>query len=395
LTTSVGERTHVVVLQSVQPIGSDLGAAFPAERFEVRILTNGRIDEAIRPGVSATVPVEVAPLERWAERVREIAGDGPLELITNDEYCLEECAALRRRLGLPPRLEVSLAPYRDKVLMKEALTVAGVAVPSFLALEPVPPAGEATAEDILGALGPRIVVKPRREANNRGVAAIDSQAELERWLGSHSGESGWEAESFLDGAVFHANALVQDGRVRPLLVGEYIGSPLALEGGGAIGSVTVPEETWAAQQGQALNRRVVETLGGAGRFVIHTEFVLEQSGRAVFLETAARAPGGLISEIAALRVGVHLEQLNLRLQVGEGAPTQTPTGMFSAWLWFPRQKEGGSRPPTPRCEHHLEVLPEASAIAHSLLAWDPDLERLREEVRATGLAAGYLESRLD
>jgi biotin carboxylase len=310
----LGGTLQVVVLQSVQPIGSDLSAAFPAELFDLRILTSGRIADAIRPGVSTTVPVEVTPLERWAPRLREIAADGPVELVTNDEYCLEACARLRRGLGLPPRLDMPLAPYRDKVLMKEALTAAGIVVPAFLSFEPVPRASESTVEEIFGALGPRIVVKPRREANNRGVAAIDSRAELEGWLGAHAGEGSWEAESFVEGTIFHANALVLDGQVRPLLVGEYVGSPLALEGGGAIGSVTIPQEARAAQLGRVLNRRVAKALGDTGRFVIHTEFVREPSGRVVFLETAARAPGALVSEMAALHAGVHLEQLNLRLR---------------------------------------------------------------------------------
>ncbi|HEX4464086.1 MAG TPA: hypothetical protein VH042_05530 [Solirubrobacterales bacterium] len=380
MTTPVDEKTQVVVLQSVQPIAGDLDAAFPLERFEPRILTDGPIENALRPWVPATVPVEVAPAGSWGERLREAAADRRLELVTNDEYCLERCATLRRDLELPQRLGVSVALYRDKVLMKETLAAAGVAVPAFLPLEPVPPPSEAAAEEILGALGPRIVVKPRREANNRGVVAIDSAAGLERWLRVHAGERGWEAESFLEGTLFHANALVQDGRVRPLLVGEYIGSPLALEGGGAIGSIAIAPEEEVAEQGEALNRAVVAALGGAGQFVIHTEFVREPSGRAVFLETAARAPGGLISEIAVLHSGVHLEYLNLRVQAGEPGASPVPTGVSAAWLWFPRPAAGEARPPAISCEHRVEILPAPYPIACSLLAWDADPARLREEI---------------
>lgn len=381
MTNPIGARTQLVALHLVQPIGSDLDAAFPAERFEVRILTGGPIEDAVRPWVPVTVPVESAPTESWAERLREIAGGGRLEVVTNDEYCLELCAELRRELGLPPRLDVPLASYRDKVLMKAALTEAGVAVPTFLSLDPVPPASEAVVGEILGALGSRIVVKPRREANNRGVTAIDSPAKLGRWLRAHGGETGWEVERFLEGDVFHVNAVVEDGQVKPLLVGEYVGSPLALEGGGAIGSITIPSEAAVAEEGRALNRRVVEALGGGGRFVIHTEFVREPSGRLVLLETAARAPGGLVSEVAVLHLGVHLEQLNFALQAGEAGMAPVPTGVFSAWLWFPRSEEGNGPPPAPRCEHRLEILPPTSSIAYSLLVWDSDPERLREEVR--------------
>jgi len=125
---------------------------------------------------------------------------------------------------------------------------------------------------------------------------------------------------------------------------------------------------------------VVAALGGAGKFVIHTEFVREPSGRAVFLETAARAPGGLISEIAVLHSGVHLEHLNLRVQAGEPGAAPVPTGVSAAWLWFPRSAADPTRPPALRCEHRLEVLPAPYPIACSLLAWDADPERLREEI---------------
>jgi hypothetical protein len=272
--------------------------------------------------------------------------------------------------------------------MKKALAGAGVAVPAFLPLDPVPAPEAGAVREILAALGPRIVVKPRREANNRGVAVFGSPAGLERWLGDHVGEEGWEAESFIEGTMFHANALVEDGRVTPLLVGEYLGSPLALEAGGAIGSVAIPSDAPAAAQGRALGREVVATLGGEGRFVTHTEFIREPSGRAVFLETAARAPGGLISEIAESSVGVHLELLNLRVQVGEIAAAPVPTGMFAAWLWFPRPAGGGIRPPAPRCEHRLEVLPAPYPIACSLLAWHPDPAHLSAEMRRVAPRSG-------
>lgn len=387
MTYPPGAKIQLVVLQLVQPIGGDVEMAFPADRFETRILTGGPSEDAVRPWVPTTVSVESKPREAWAERLRELADRGPLEVVTNDEFCLELCAELRRRLGLPARVEVPFDSYRDKVAMKRALAAAGVPVPAFLALDPVPPASEAAVEEVFRTLGPRVVVKPRREANNRGVVPIASREELRRWLGAHAGEAGWEAERFVEGGVFHANAAVEDGEVTPLLVGEYLGSPLELEEGGPIGSATVPGDAPVAEDARTLNRRVVEALGGGGRFVIHTEFVREPSGRLVVLETAARAPGGLVSDIATLHVGVHLEQLNLMMQAGEPAPAPVPSGVHSAWLWFPRIGAGDTRPPAPSCEHRLEALPASSPIAWSLIAWDSDPERLRRALVPTRQAA--------
>jgi hypothetical protein len=133
-----------------------------------------------------------------------------------------------------------------------------------------------------------------------------------------------------------------------------------------------------------LNERVIRALGADGRFVVHTELVLTESGRAVVLESAARAPGALVSEIAAIHAGVQLEKVNLRLQAGEAAPRPQPTGQHAAWLWFPTSGRvpDRARRAALRSDHRLQIMPTGTFPAASYMAWGTDREALGRDLSA-------------
>ncbi len=369
---------RVVVLHARQPLLVDLLETFPPDRFEVSVLTEAEPAAVFRPGTPNLAPVVHAPRAEWHERMASMSRDGDApEIVTNDEYCTVECARLRERAGLTSRHPATLGAYRDKVVMKSVLAEAGVDVPRHLALDEVP---DVSADALVSELGLPLVVKPREESNNRGVEVIDGRARLDAWLAERDALAGWEAEAFVAGRMLHANALVDDGAVTPMLVGEYTSSLLGLGWGRPVGGVTVADPVAAV--GHELNERVVAALGAGGRFVVHTEFVVTEDGRAVVLETAARAPGALVSEMAFLHAGVQLEKANLRVQAGEPAPARRDTGLHAAWMWFPLPAERPERlhRPALRSDYRLQLLPEGTFLAASLLVWNPDPEALRADL---------------
>jgi hypothetical protein len=365
----------VVVLHAKQAIGPGLAAAFLAyDRFRVLIWTSGDVAWVFRDGVQPH-GVAIEPLPAGAaDRLREAAREGPIEVVTNDEYCLRPCADLRAALGLPPRLPPDLEAWTDKVCMKDRLRTAGIATPDFVSLDPVPepPEGLRSADG----LGLPLVVKPRRESNNRGIGVLRSRAELASWLEEHRGQAGWEAESFVEGRLHHANALVVDGRVAPVQVAVYTAPLLAFNEGRPAGGVTLPEDHPDAVAGRSLNAGVLRALGGRGSFVVHTEFFVTRAGEAVFLETAARAPGALVSEMAEIHAGVHLERASFLLQAGEAPPQPRPGGRHAAWLWFPDPRVLPGRGAVGRrlrSEHTLEVQRVGPYFMPAgLLAWNVD-----------------------
>jgi len=379
---TIGEKT-VVVLHAKQAIGPGLAAAFLTNgRFDVRVWTSGDPAWVFRDGVRpAGIAVEPIPAGA-ADRLRDLARERPVEVVTNDEYCLHASAELRAALALPPRLPAGLDAWTDKVLMKACLRAAGIATPDFVALDPVP--GPHAAGPLAERLGLPLVAKPRREANNRGIGVLRSEPELATWLEEHAGRPGWEAESFVEGRLHHADALVVGGRVAHVLVGAYTAPLLAFSEGRPAGGVTLPEDHADAVAGRRVNEGTVAALGGGGSFVAHTEFFVTPAGEAVFLETAARAPGALVSEIAQVHAGVHLEQASFLLQAGEEVPSPRPTGRYAAWLWFPdpRVLPGPDAVAGRLCsEHTFEVQRVGPYFTPAaLLAWNADHGRLLHDL---------------
>jgi hypothetical protein len=179
-------------------------------------------------------------------------------------------------------------------------------------------------------------VKPRREANSRGVEVLPDAEAVLGWLARHDGEPGWQVDEFVDGALGHVNALVRHGDVRPVQAGRYLGPLLGFDRGRVLGGWTLPAHSPQAVAAHELNERVVHALGSDGEFVVHTEFATTPDGRLVVLETAARAPGASVSELARVHAGVQLEVAHLRLQAGLPVPEPDPThGRQGAWLWLP------------------------------------------------------------
>ncbi len=335
-TAAPSARPRVVVLHSRQPLTTHPDEAFPPDQFDVVVLTDADPATVLREDIEGP-PVRVvrAPRDEWESVVRAAPG-GHAEVVSNDEYCLVECARLRAATGLPARHPARIEGYRDKVFMKRRLEAAGVPVPRHLSFEPVVTASRTVADHVVATVGLPAVAKPRGEANSRGVEVLADAAAVLAWLSRHDGEAGWQVDEFVTGDLGHVNAVVRHGDVRPVQVGRYLGPLLGLNHGRVLAGWTVPADTPEAAAAHKFNARVVAALGSDGDFVVHTEFATTPDGRLVVLETAARAPGASVSETARVHAGVQLEVAHLRLQAGLPVPEPDHSaGSQAAWLWLP------------------------------------------------------------
>jgi hypothetical protein len=357
---------EVAVLHSFQPIGRGLAAALPPSEFAVRVLTTAPPEAVFRPDVRPEA-IEVEQVtDEWRTTVlpRLVADDG-LEVVTNDELCLDLCARLRAssgRTSIPPD---QLAAYTDKVSLKTRLGAAGVSVPRFLQLDLATTSPAQAVRDVVENVGLPAVVKPLRGAYNIGVAVLSTADELEAWLTEHGDEPGWQVESFAGGRLCHANAVVTGGRVTPVIVGAYTGAPLEVMRGAALGSVTVPPSHPLRALGFELLERVTGALGTAGGFVLHVEF-FHDGDDAVVIDVACRAPGALVADVAELTTGVNLEEASFRLQTGRPLPEPRDSDLAAGWLWC----AGRTRART------------------ALLAWSLDFERLVADIAAAAQDRG-------
>lgn len=382
----------VVVLQSRQRLTTDLQDLAD----EIVVITDQLAAPVMREDVAGRLPqIRRIPREAWPAALTDLATSSHVDVVTNDEYCLETCQSLRSTLKLPPRHPSLLAAYLDKVVMKTRLREGGVATPRFLAFDRVESTDDSVGM-ILHEIGLPAVVKPRQQANSRGVRVLRDRASLHDWLIKQDGESDWQIDEYIEGSQYHVNAIVRHGEVLPVMVGRYLGPLLGLPSGHKLGGMSLSNDDPLSLRAHALNARVVESLGSDGDFIVHTEFIVDASDRLVVIESAARAPGAMLPEISRLTTGTQLEWANLALQLGRDIALPRDTGMHAGWMWVPVMP--GHRidnVPSFDSSHvvHVSVLGRDGnnglhgALGASLLCWSAERSQVDRDIALAADAA--------
>lgn len=240
--------------------------------------------------------------------IREYSAE---RIVAVHEKVMMVAAELRDEFGLPgPGVETTRL-FRDKVRMKQVVIEANAArVPAFAPLD--------TMEDLRAwdwSTG-RKVIKSRLGAGSQDVYFADTLAEAERLAGRLDLSGGsFEVEEFIDGPMYHCDAIVQDGDVRFAAVCEYISKPGDFVPGGVGGSILLSPDDLLCKRVLELNARVLKALG-LQEGATHLEVFHTAEDDLVFCEVAARPGGGGIDRIIENSYGVNILEASLRLQAG-------------------------------------------------------------------------------
>ncbi|HZM76386.1 MAG TPA: hypothetical protein VFC19_11695 [Candidatus Limnocylindrales bacterium] len=231
-------------------------------------------------------------------------------VIALHEKSLLHAAALRSRLGIPGMPYETALLFRDKVAMKTAVRQARVRVPQF---KPVDSAADLVAP--AWPEGARKVLKSRYGVGGDEAYIVDSLAQANAaWQRVSPAPGRYEIEEYIDGVMYHCDAVVSDGRVHFASVCEYFAKPGDF-GPGRVGSSVLLPSGPLRDRIIELNAVVLNTLGMCDG-VTHLEVFHTPADELVFCEVAARPGGGGIDRINVLAYGVHLVEAALRLEAG-------------------------------------------------------------------------------
>ncbi|UYH51404.1 hypothetical protein N5W20_00530 [Candidatus Kirkpatrickella diaphorinae] len=264
-------------------------------------------------------------------------------IISLSEYELLDAAKLRAWLGVPGASVDEVNLVRDKVLMKKAVSEAGLRVPRFLPLpslldgpESAPwtgttvlkPHNGASSEDVRVFSSPdqaRAAIKSRTS----GIARLDN---------APSAITEYEVEEFVTGNILHFDGLVANGQLLTITASRYVGTCLGYAQGQPLGSYHFPimpfQREWAAKALSAVGIR-------QGSF--HLE-AIEQEGL-VFLEVGNRVGGADVVETFERATGVHMPSQELSILL-DGRPLRPlPLTQISpiwhGWFVFPGHAHAG------------------------------------------------------
>jgi len=256
--------------------------------------------------------------ESVAEAVSRFGQAHPIDAVVGvDDLTTVVAAAVAQRLGLPANSVTAAAATRDKHVMRQRLSEAGVPEPGF---RPI------SLDDDLavaaGDIGYPCVLKPLRLSASRGVIRADTPAEFGaacRRIAEILKQAGDPsrtllAEEFIPGREVALEGLLVGGALHTLALFD---KPDPLDGPFFEETIYVtPSRLPAAEQARiSTDTARAATALGLEEGPIHAELRINARGPFV-IEVAARSIGGLCSRTLRFGTGMTLEELILRHALG-------------------------------------------------------------------------------
>jgi hypothetical protein len=255
-------------------------------------------------------------------------------IVSMSEYELLDAARLRQRFNVPGASVEQVALVRNKVLMKGAVSRAGLRVPDFMPLQ-------AFLDDHRSARWRgKTVLKPHSGASSVDISVFDTPAHACHVIrqqisnGSLANPQDYQVEAFINGPIHHYDGLVRNGRILALTSSRYIGTCLAyMDRARPLGSYQL---TTTAHTHAWVSRVLAAVALREGSF--HLEAIIDK-GQPVFLEIGNRVGGADVVPTFELATGLHLPSLELRIHVSEVDDGRFPQTMASpssfGWFVFP------------------------------------------------------------
>ena len=147
----------------------------------------------------------------------------------------------------------------------------------------------------------------------------------------------YEVDEFIEGDLYHCDAIVTGGQVRVMLSGKYFFPLASFFDDKVCGSVALSVEDEAHRELAALNVKVLKALGMPNG-VYHLEAFRTHLGELIFLEVGARPAGALVPEMYEKAFDINLHEAHILAQVCGESPVQPRKLFESFWLWVPPQE---------------------------------------------------------
>ena len=234
-------------------------------------------------------------------------------LVCFDEGNVAVSDAARCQFKLTNQAHTNIELFRNKLKMKQAVKAAGLKTPDFISLEN-PDMIE--FENLKELLDIPFVIKPVDSAGSNDVYVIKDEEQLSRAQKRIIGlDTVFEAESFIDGALYHCDIALFNREVVFQECTEYLASTIEFQSGTPLGGQYVGPTRAIRNTLIEFARKGLNALQ-AGDGVYHMEIFVNKNAEPVFLECAARPPGMLVTKMYHKATGVNLLNLDVSIQLG-------------------------------------------------------------------------------
>ncbi|WP_078557141.1 ATP-grasp domain-containing protein [Bacillus alkalicellulosilyticus] len=240
-------------------------------------------------------------------------------LIAPYEYDLIRAAMLREQLHIEGQSLDSALTFRDKFFMKEHAKKNNINISCFSDVN--------TKEDLrhfIHTNGFPIVIKPRLGAGGEGIEVISSHHDLSQLEMSKNDK--YIVEEFIEGEMYHIDALIKHGSILFQWPSKYINDNLEFKDGAYFaGSYILDKQDPVFNKLIEFNNLLIQSMPIPQVTTLHTEVFLRNDGELILCEVASRTAGGKINDQLEAAFGINLLKYWIQLQVNP----DTPQGYFS------------------------------------------------------------------
>jgi biotin carboxylase len=242
-------------------------------------------------------------------------------VIALEEFDVVTAALMREHLCLPGLSSSAAKCFRDKLSMAVHSRRAGINVPEF-----VPLVNAEEVDEFMKRVPAPWIIKPRSDVSAIGIRKVEEPGEVWRAIDEMNERQNLRERAsyyllarFIQGAVFHVDSVVNDGRVVFAGTNQYGRPPMQVaHQGGAYVSRTLARGSADEKTLLNTNRKLVQSLG-LQRGAAHAEFIKSDAdGKFYFLEIAARVGGAYIADVLEAASGINLWREWARLEIADG-----------------------------------------------------------------------------
>ncbi len=268
-----------------------LTSVVACDRFDV-----GTIERAIDP---------------WIARA---GGPSRVRVATMIEPMQIPVAEVRQRLSILGPSPDALRPFTNKLAMKAAMRGAEAYLPRYLAHDRNKFAAdpEGYVARVIHTLGLPIFAKPISENSSAGTARLDTALALSDFLARSPHDL--ELDEFVVGEGYHLDSVVIEGAVAWFGAGRYLAPQSETLSGAPLGGISIGPGDALFPELERLNATLLGAFDCVPDGCTHLEVLRRPDGRWVFLEVAARVPGGMLPEMHRMRRGIDLRSIHYQIQ---------------------------------------------------------------------------------
>lgn len=267
--------------------------------------------------------------EDYVRAVTNVAGTRKIDRVVGiDEFDVLTAANAREHLQIEGISNSYALRFRDKLRMRNLASGVGIPCPEF---------SGAFRPDEINAFLRKVpapwIIKPRTEVNAFGIRKCENAEQVWRFLSELDARNTWRdhpsqflIERFVEGAVFHVDSVVENGKVAACGVSRYGTTPMNVSHkGGVFTTSVVPHKSAERKQLEQLNKQLLKAFEYE-RGIAHAEFLqCAESGKFYLLEVAARVGGAYIANVLEQASGFSLWREWARLEIaGEANPYKPP-----------------------------------------------------------------------